>query len=117
MPTETANFVLREYRVAEQKDDLVRAKFGAIGSREIAFDTNLSETAANALAVKVMADNADPLVFEMEVENSVNFEGFIGKPPQFAMTLTERNMNQRRVKVISTEMNLNTGKSKIEVRG
>jgi|EndMetStandDraft_5_1072996.scaffolds.fasta_scaffold145985_1 hypothetical protein len=112
--SEHALFVLNEYRRAVEPDYDVLAN--SEGAQEISIDTSLDEPTAQALAVKILAENAHPRVHSATIEGLLWIDWFIGGPPQW-QTVFDHDAVDEPMKAISTTVDFNAGTSDIEVRG
>lgn len=112
--TDHALFVLQEYRKAIATNPGVIALNDGAGQIDIS--TSLNETAAEALADKILAENEHPRLFEHEIEGLLWLDFFIGGPPQWQV-VAERDALNQPMKGISSTIDFNDGISTVEVRG
>ncbi|WP_313392027.1 hypothetical protein [Sphingobium yanoikuyae] len=107
-------FVLNEYRREVASNPSVLANNDGAG--EISIDTSLNETAASALAGKILAENAHPRIHSASVEGLLWIDWFVGGPPQWQVVFDHDAVDEP-MKGISASCNFNEGTTEIEVRG
>lgn len=112
--TEHAMFVLNPYRYAVAVNNDVLALND--GAKEVEIDTSLTEAKATALAQKMLAANAHPRIFRVNIEGLLWTDFFVGGPPQWQTGLDHDAVNEP-MKAISASIDFNEGISEIEVRG
>lgn len=110
-----AAFVKQEYRYATRSDTSVKSRNDA--ARDVTVDTNLDETAANALASKYLAENSKPRVFEVRLQGVIPLEAFVGGPPRYIPSFPRLATDGRAMKVISASIDYDAGITVVKVRG
>lgn len=111
---EHALFVLNEYRIAVKPDHDVLANND--GAQEISIDTSLDEATADALAAKILADNAHPRLIAATIEGLLWTDWFVGGPPQWQAVFDHDAVDEP-MKGISVSCDFNAGSTELEVRG
>lgn len=113
--TEHAIFVRQEYRYATAIDNAVKAVNPM--ARDISINTQLSAASAQTLANNYLAYNANPRVFDVEIEGLLDLSSFIGGPPSFIANFPKYHLDGRTLTVVSSSADYNTGTTLIQVRG
>lgn len=112
--SEHALFVLNEYRRAVKPDYDVLANNDS--AAEITIDTSLNEATANALASKILTENAHPRIHSATVEGLIWTDWFIGGPPQWQVVFDHDAVDEP-MKCVSLVCSFEDGTTQLEVRG
>ena len=110
-----AAFVKQAYRYATGTEPLVKARNDA--ARVIEVNTNLDEATATALASKYLAENDEPLVYEIEFEGVLDLSDFIGGPPRYIPDFPKLDTDGRAMKVFYAAANEQSNTTIVRVRG
>lgn len=110
------SFVRNPFRY-EIKEDLPLQSLEP-SSREIVVETNLGESAAQALATKILADAGRVTQgFEIGVEGVIDLNDFAGHPPLFTVSLPGFDIPDRVFRVIEARVTRLAGRTTLLVRG
>lgn len=112
---EHAQFVLNEYRYSEASDPAVKARHPK--AREIQLDTSLSGNWAQWIADQILAENKDPKVLELTIEEVWTASKFIGGPPRYTVTCEKHGIVEKPMKVVGFTSMMGEGKTRIQLRG
>lgn len=111
-----ATFVQQEYRYEKAENLSIKATY--LSARELVHMTNLTESAADALAEQMLAESGQfAEAYKIEVEGTYRLEDIETAPMRFTVTLPQYGVNGRVLKVSKFECDPLKNRTTFEVRG
>jgi hypothetical protein len=111
-----AAFVRLEYRSVSVTSTDVKSQ-NTTGSREVNIDTNLDGPNALQIANNILADNAKPRAFEIELEGTLGANALIGGPPAYQINSVKWQLSNYSVKSFSISDDYDKNTTVVQVRG